>query len=121
MLTNLKIFINYEIAELLSTYKYPFQLINLSLGFIRIQFEKDYKNLVEFLEPQAKTLKELEIGVAFLSFSYEFVLASMTKLNTFEITLRHMHRENAFYEQLEVNRSITTLIFDDLNNYIYDG
>lgn len=109
MLTKLTIKSMYEEqAKLFRTDKWPFKLTHLSLLDMGLQVD-DYINVVKFLEPQAKTLEELEIGKHFPSLVYEFVFASMTKLKTLSVIMQAL----PFYERLKENRSITTLIIHD--------
>lgn len=96
----------------------PFQLTQLSLLNIRLQESpNDYNNLLKFLNPQAKTLKELELGRNFPNFVYEFVFAKMKNLKTLSLMMSEIPQDKEFYERLEENRSINNLILLDSTSY----
>lgn len=102
----------------------PFQLTQLSLLNIRLrQSPNDYANLMNFLELQASTLKELELGQQFPNFVFDFLLAKMTNLKTLSLMMSEIPHEHKLNEQLEENRSIENLIFlndGSLTKYNYD-
>lgn len=73
----------FDKSMLFQTGKLPFQLTKLSLLNIILE---DYTNLFHFLKPQAKTLKDLELGREFPNFIIEFVFGEMIKLHTLSLT-----------------------------------
>lgn len=99
----------------------PFQLTQLSLLNIQLrESANDYNNLLKFLQPQAKTLNELEIGRKFPSFVFEFIFAKMTNLKTLSLMMSQIPQYKQFYERLEENRSINKLILLDSSSYNND-
>lgn len=96
----------------------PFQLTRLSLLYIHLEDDlqsapNNYKNLLKFLEPQAKTLMELELGHRFPGFVYQFVFAKMTNLKTLNVMMGQIPKQKEFFERLVVNRSINNLILKE--------
>lgn len=96
----------------------PFQLTQLSLLNIKLQKSpNDYNNLLKFLKPQAKTLKEMELGRNFPNFVYEFIFANMRNLKTLSLMMSEIPQNQEFYERLEENRSINNLILLDSTRF----
>lgn len=110
--------INHETSQMFRTETLgstmPFQLTQLSLLNIRLrESPNDYNNLLKFLKPQARTLKEVELGRHFPNFVYEFVFAQMRNLKTLRLLMYGMPQDKELYERLEENRSVNNLVFID--------
>ncbi len=99
----------------------PFQLTKLSLLYIQLGSPDDYNNLLKFLEPQAKSMKELELGHRFPRSVYEFVFAKMANLKTLNLMLGDIPQEKELLERMVANRSITNLICKDSPRYTNDS
>lgn len=95
----------------------PFQLTKLSLLYTQLRSPNDYDNLLKFLEPQAKTIQELELGHRFPRSVYEFVFVKMTNLKTLNLMTGEIPQEKELLERMVVNRSIKNLIFKDSPRY----
>lgn len=101
----------------------PFQLTRLSLLYIELELDlqpspsNTYNNLLKFMEQQARTLVELELGHKFPGFVYEFVFAKMSSLKTLNVMMGQMPQQKEFFQRLVVNQSIENLIFKESPRY----
>lgn len=96
----------------------PFQLTHLSLYNIKFAEDpKSYSNFLKFLESQTKTLKAFALVPqpkhSIPEFVYEFVLTKFENLKSLRLDVCDLPRNVEFYKQIQANRNINNLIFED--------
>jgi hypothetical protein len=91
--------------------KISFKLKKLSLLKFKLrQTPNDYSNLLMFLQTQAKSVEELEIGHAFPDFIFEFVFSKFMKLRKLKININGIPSDMEVYNRLVTNTSVETLV-----------
>jgi hypothetical protein len=95
----------------IDTEKIPFKLKRLSLLKFELRnMSNDYSNLLMFLQTQAKSVEELELGRAFPDFIFEFVFSKFTKLRKLKINIKGIPSEMEVYNRLVNNPIVKILI-----------
>lgn len=111
MLTTAKVWFDTPIPDEFIPFRLKKLVLRLQLiGLETTDNNNNYNNLLKFMKLHARTLKELVIVGKHPDCFYEFVFGKLKRLKTLRLNGITNPQDSRFYERLEFNRSVITLI-----------